>query len=346
MNMLVDGEWRTDAFETTGEDGSFERQTTPFRDEIRDEPDARFQPEADRYHLYVSYACPWAHRTLIVRALKGLEDAISVSVVDPYRGEDGWQFTPEKEGCTRDHVQDADYLRELYVRADPDATCRVTVPVLWDTKEETIVNNESKEIMRMLDTEFDDVAARDVDLYPEGYREEIDRVMDEIYEPINNGVYRAGFATKQEPYDEAVDELFEALAHWDEVLTDQRYLAGEKLTEADIAMFTTLVRFDQVYHTHFMCNVQFIREYEHLWPYLRDLYQTGAGSGSADPSHGSVAETVNMDHIKEHYYTTHPDVTPHGIVARGPDLDFEASHDRDELPGDPPAALTPVGSAD
>ncbi|GAB7020161.1 glutathione S-transferase family protein [Halostagnicola bangensis] len=343
MNKLVDGEWRTDAHETTGEDGAFERQETTFRDEIRDEPDARYQPEADRYHLYVSYACPWAHRTLLVRAMKGLEDAISVSVVDPYRGEGGWQFTPEKDGCTPDHLYDSDYLRELYVEADPDATCRVTVPVLWDKQEETIVNNESSEVLRMLDTEFDEISNRDVDLYPEEYQDEVDRIIDEIYEPINNGVYRAGFATNQEPYDEAIDDLFGALAHWDEVLADQRYLAGDRLTEADICMFTTLVRFDQVYHTHFMCNVQFVREYENLWPYLRDLYQTGV----TDHREGTagVSQTVNMDHIKEHYYTTHPDVTPSGIIARGPDLEFEAPHDRDELPGGPPSALA-ASSAD
>ncbi len=335
MNMLVDGEWRTDAYESTDDDGSFERQTTPFRDEIRDDPDARFQPATGRYHLYVSYACPWAHRTLVTRALKGLEDAISVSVVDPYRDDDGWQFTPEKGGCTPDHVHGADYLRELYVEADPDATCRVTVPVLWDTEEGTIVNNESAEIMRMLDTEFDEYAERDVDLYPEGYRDEVDRIIDDIYEPINNGVYRAGFATKQGPYDEAVDDLFAALDHWDEVLADQRYLAGDRLTEADIAMFTTLVRFDNVYHTHFMCNVQYVREYDNLWPYLRDLYQTPG-----------VAETVNMDHITEHYYTTHPDVNPHRIVARGPDLDFERPHDRDDLPGGPPSDLVAAAGAD
>ncbi|RZH66877.1 glutathione S-transferase family protein [Natrinema altunense] len=335
MNMLVDGEWRTDAYESTDDDGSFERQTTTFRDEVRDDPDARFRPEAGRYHLYASSACPWAHRTLITRALKGLEDAISVSIVDPYRDADGWQFTPDKEGCTRDHLHDADFLRQLYVRADPDATCRVTVPVLWDTEEETIVNNESAEIMRMLDTEFDDVASRDVDLYPEGYRDEVDRIIDEIYEPINNGVYRAGFATEQGPYDEAVDDLFSALDRWDEVLADRRYLAGDRLTEADIAMFTTLIRFDAVYHTHFMCNVQYIREYDNLWPYLRDLYQTPG-----------VAGTVNMAHIKDHYYTTHPDVNPHRIVARGPDLDFEAPHDRDDRPGGPPSDLVAAARTD
>jgi len=328
MNMLVDGEWRTDVEPATDEDGEFVRQETVFRDRIRDDPDARFQPAADRYHLYVSYACPWAHRTLLVRALKGLEDAITVDVVDPHREDDGWQFTPERDGCTPDTVNGSDYLREVYQAADPDVTCRVSVPVLWDTEEETIVNNESKEILRMLDTEMDDVATRDVDLYPEGYRDEVDRIIEDIYEPINNGVYRAGFATSQSAYDEAIDDLFAALSHWDGILGEQRYLAGDRLTEADVCMFTTLVRFDHVYHTHFMCNVTAIHEYDNLWPYLRDLYQTAG-----------VAETVRLDHIKEHYYTTHPDVTPSRIVARGPDLDFEAPHDRDELPGEPPAPL-------
>ncbi|WP_254863330.1 glutathione S-transferase family protein [Halovivax gelatinilyticus] len=320
MNMLVDGEWRTDAFESTDDSGAFDRQETTFRDRIRDEPGATFEPEPGRYHLYVSYACPWAHRTLLTRRLLGLEDAISVSVVDPYRGEDGWQFTPEKDGCTPDHIHGSSYLRELYTRADPDATCRVTVPVLWDTVEDTIVNNESREIMRMLDTQFTDVARRDRTLLPDSLDDRVDAVLDEIYEPINNGVYRAGFATKQEPYDEAIDDLFDALDRWNDVLTEQRYLVGERLTEADIAMFTTLVRFDRVYHTHFMCNVEQVRDYEHLWPYLRDLYQTPG-----------VAETVNMDHIVEHYYTTHPDVNPNRIIARGPDLEFDAPHDRDRL---------------
>jgi len=330
MNRLVDGEWRTDVQLATNDDGEFVRQETTFRDWIRDDEDARFQPEAGRYHLYVSYACPWAHRTLLVRALKGLEDAISVDVVDPYRAEDGWQFTPEKDGCTPDTVNGSDYLREVYVDADPDANCRVTVPVLWDRQEETIVNNESEEILRMLDTEFDDVADRDVDLYPEGYREGIDRIIEAIYDPINNGVYRAGFADSQAAYDRAIDDLFDALDHWDAVLEDQRYLAGDRLTEADICMFTTLVRFDHVYHSHFKCNVKAIHEYDTLWPYLRDLYGTPG-----------VAGTVNMAHIKEHYYTTHPEVNPKRLVARGPDLEFDAAHDRDDLPGSPPTDLLP-----
>ncbi|MFC7027223.1 glutathione S-transferase family protein [Halomicroarcula sp. GCM10025324] len=328
MNMLVDGEWRTDAYESTNDDGEFDRQDTTFRDRIRDDPDARFQPEAGRYHLYVSLACPWAHRTLLVRALKGLEDAISVDVVDPYRADDGWQFTPEKDGCTVDSQYGSDYLRELYVKADPDATCRVTVPVLWDTQEETIVNNESEEILRMLDTEFDAIAENDVDLYPDGYQDDVDDVIESIYEPINNGVYKCGFADTQEAYDRAAEALFDALDHWDSVLDDQRYLAGDRLTEADLCMFTTLIRFDEVYHTHFMCNHQLIREYDNLWPYLRDLYQTPG-----------VAETVNMAHITEHYYTTHPGVSPKRIVPMGPHPDFDAAHDRDDLPGDLPDDL-------
>ena len=326
--MLVDGEWQTDAHEATNEDGEFERQDTAFRDRVRDDPDARFQPEAGRYHLYVSYACPWAHGTLMTRALKGLEDAVSVSVVDPFRAEDGWQFTPDRDGCTVDHVHGSDYLRELYVRADPDATCRVTVPVLWDRREDTIVNNESREIIRMLDTGFEDVATRDVDLYPEGYREEVDRLIEDMYEPVNNGVYKAGFADTQAAYDRAVGALFEKLDEYDDRLADQRYLAGDRLTEADLRLFATLVRFDQVYHTHFMCNRRFVHQYDDLWPYVRDLYRTPG-----------IGETVNMDHITEHYYTTHPDVSPKRIVPVGPDLEFEAPHNRDELPGEPPAAL-------
>lgn len=328
MNRLVDGEWRTDAEDLTNEAGEFERDETAFRDQITADPDAAFPAEAGRYHLYVSYACPWAHRTLLVRALKGLEDAVSVSVVDPFRAEDGWQFTPEKEGCTPDRLYGSAYLRELYVRADPDATGRVTVPVFWDTETETVVNNESAEILQMLDTGMDAVAERDVDLYPEGYRDEVDRIIDEIYDPVNNGVYRAGFAGTQAAYDRAVDDLFDALNRWDDVLADRRYLAGDVLTEADICMFTTLVRFDEVYHTHFKCNVRPIRDYEHLWPYLRDLYRLPG-----------VAGTVRMDHIKEHYYTTHPGVNPKRIVPKGPDPDFEAPHNRDELPGGPPDAL-------
>ena len=318
MHQFIDGEWVSE-YEATDEDGSFDRQPTSFRDRI-DSSDA----EAGRYHLYVSYACPWAHRTLITRKLLGLGDVLSVDVVDPYRAEGGWQFTPEKEGCTVDSVNGSDYLRELYLEADPEYTGRVPVPVLWDTHDETIVNNESREIMRNLTTAFADLG-NGVDLSPPDLRDEIDAALDRIYEPINNGVYRTGFADTQSAYDEAVTELFDALAHWDAVLEEQRYLVGDQLTEADIAMYTTLVRFDEVYHTHFMCNHKLIREYDNLWPYLRDLYTT--------PGFG---DTTHMDHIKEHYYTTHPGVSPKRIVPMGPDPDFEAPHDRDELPGEPP----------
>jgi len=319
MNQFVDGEWVTE-YEATNDEGAFERQVTTFRDRVG--PEAA---EAGRYHLYVSYACPWAHRTLVTRKLLGLEDVVSVDVVDPFRDEDGWQFTPEREGCTTDSVNGFDYLREAYVEADPNYTGRVTVPVLWDTEEDTIVNNESREVMRNLTTVFA-ALGNGVDLAPEPLRGEIDDALDRIYEPINNGVYRTGFADTQSAYDEAVTELFEELEYWDSVLADQRYLVGDRLTEADIAMYTTLVRFDEVYHTHFMCNHKLVREYDNLWPYLRDLYTT--------PGFG---ETTEMDHIKEHYYTTHPDVSPKRIVPMGPDPDFEAPHDRDELPGGPPA---------
>ncbi|WP_132058754.1 glutathione S-transferase family protein [Halorussus amylolyticus] len=325
MNMLVNGEWRVGAYESTNDEGEFDRQETTFRNRIEDDPDAEFPAESGRYHLYVSYACPWAHRTLLVRSLKGLEDAISVSVVDPFREDDGWEFSPEKEGCTEGHLHGYEYLRDVYTEADSEFTGRVTVPVLWDKERETIVNNESREIMRMLDTEFDSVANSDVTLYPEGDRDEVDELIDNIYDPINNGVYRAGFAGGQEAYERAIDDLFSALDRYDDLLEDRRYLAGPVLTEADVAMFTTLVRFDAVYYTHFKCNVRRISDYENLGPYLRDLYQTP-----------KVAETVNMSHIKEHYYRSHADLNPKRIVPVGPELDFEASHDRDELPGGPP----------
>jgi putative glutathione S-transferase len=324
FGAYIDGEFHPGMVELTDESGDVEREPTSFRNRIETAADARFPAEAGRYHLYVSYACPWAHRVLLTRALRGLESAVSVDVLDPYRGEMGWQFTPDRDGCTRDTVNGFEYLHETYAAADPEYTGHVTVPVLWDRQTETIVNNESREIMRMLDTAFE-TEGNGIDLYPEGYREAVDGVIDELYEPVNNGVYRAGFADSQAAYSKAVDRLFDALDRWDRVLADQRYLVGDRLTEADVAIFTTLVRFDHVYHTHFKCNRRAIHEYEHLWPYLRDLYRTPG-----------VAETVDMDHIKDHYYRTHPNVNPTGIVATGPDLDFTAPHDRDELHGEAP----------
>ncbi len=333
VNVFVDGDWRTD-YETTNDHGEFERQETSFRDAVRADPDATFPAEPGRYHLYISRACPWAHGASLVRRLAGLTDVVTMDVVDPYRDEGGWQFTPGKDGCTPDTVGGHDYLREVYLDADPDYTGRVTVPVLWDRERGTIVNNESIEVMEMLATAFDARADRDVDLYPEGRRDEIDRIVEDIYDPINNGVYRAGFAGSQAAYDEAVGDVFAALDRWDDVLADRRYLAGDRLTLADLRLFPTLVRFDHVYHTHFMCNRQYVHQYDHLWPYLRDLYQTPG-----------VAETVRMDHVTEHYYTTHTDLNPGGIVPVGPDLDFTAPHDRDALEGGPPPALRDASAA-
>jgi putative glutathione S-transferase len=322
-----------EGFEPTRTDGGeFDRKETGFRDWVRADQSARFPADSGRYHLYVSYACPWAHGTLLVRSLNGLEDAVSVDVVDPYREDRGWQFTPGKDGCTEDSVNGFDYVAEVYEAADPETDERPSVPVLWDREEDTIVNNESIEVMRMLDGAFDEYADHPVDLYPEGYRDEVDRIVDDIYDPINNGVYRAGFAGSQAAYDEAVDDLFDALGRYDELLADQRYLAGDRLTLADVRLFPTLVRFDEVYHTHFKCNRRHVADFDNLWPYVRDLYGTPG-----------IGETVNMAHIKEHYYTTHPDVNPKRLVATGPDPDFEAPHDRDELPGEPPAA--PTGGA-
>jgi putative glutathione S-transferase len=329
MNMLVDGEWTTDAREYTDEDGEFQRSETTFRDRVRDDPDARFQPDAGRYHLYVARACPWAHGAAMVRALLGIEDAITLDVVDPHRQDDGWEFTPEKEGCTADSILGSDYLREVYVAADPDYTGRVTVPVLWDRREGTVVNNESIEIMEFLASAFREVG-NGVDLYPEGHREEIDRVVESIYDPINNGVYRAGFADSQDAHERAVAELFDALDHWEAVLDDQRYLVGDRPTLADLRLFATLVRFDEVYNCHFKCNVARVVDYPNLWGHTRDLYQLPG-----------IAGTVNVDHIKRHYYRSHTDLNPKGLVPVGPAPDFEAPHDRDRLPGGPPEALSP-----
>ncbi|MBD1870839.1 glutathione S-transferase family protein [Cyanobacteria bacterium FACHB-471] len=316
LGMLMDGKWVTER-EQEDKKGKFVRPSTTFRNWITADGSSGFKAERDRYHLYVSLACPWAHRTLIMRQLKGLSDAISISVVDPEMGENSWEFS-DSEGCIPDTVNHTRYLWELYTKVEPDYTGRVTVPVLWDKQKGTIVNNESREIIRMLDTEFGEIAKPDADLYPEALQQQIDETIDAIYQPINNGVYRAGFATTQEAYEEAVTELFENLDHWETVLGKQRYLCGDRLTEADICMFTTLLRFDAVYYVHFKCNLRRIVDYPNLWGYLRDLYQ-----------HPGVKETCNLDHIKRHYYKSHPKVNPTRIVPKGPIIDFETPHNRD-----------------
>ena len=281
--------------------------------------DAGFTAEPDRYHLYVSHACPWAHRALIFRALKGLEDVISVSVVHPLMPAESWVFG-EYPGATEDHINHAHYLYENYLKADPDFDGLVTVPLLWDKKHETIVNNESSEIIRMFNSAFDDYAKSDLDFYPESLREEIDTINEIVYHNINNGVYRAGFATTQSAYDEAFDQLFNTMDEIETLLSKQRYLVGEQITEADWRLFTTLVRFDAVYYNHFKTNKKRLMDYPNLWGYTRELYQVPG-----------VAETVNMDHIKFHYFGSHQSINPTGIVPRGPEIDFLLPHGRESI---------------
>jgi putative glutathione S-transferase len=313
--MFVAGEWKTER-QWKRENGRFKRSTTTFRDWITADGSGGFPAEEGRYHLYIAWACPWAHRTAILRKLKGLESEISMSVVGHFMGDDGWAFEDEP-GVIPDTVNDAHYLREIYVKADPEYTGRVSTPVLWDKETETIVNNESREIVRMFDTQFGVLTEGSPDFYPEELRDEIDRTIDEIYEPINNGVYRSGFATTQDAYEEAVTELFDALEHWEGVLGERRYLCGDRITEADWCMFPTLVRFDPVYHGHFKCNLRRIVDYPNLWGYLKELYQ-----------YPNVAETVNFDHIKKHYYRSHESINPTRIVPLGPVLDLSEPHGR------------------
>ncbi len=303
------------------ESGRWVRQESPFRNRVAADGSTDFPAEAGRYHLYVSWACPWAHRTILFRRFEGLEEAIGMTAVDPIRDQKGWRFR-EGEGHGKDPVEGFDFLSEAYVATDPDFDGRVTVPVLWDTVEGVIVNNESAEIIRMLNSEFDEWADPDApDFYPAGLREEIDAVNDRVYRDVNDGVYKAGFATTQAAYEEAFDALFETLDWLDGRLADRRWLVGGRQTEADWRLFTTLIRFDTVYHLHFKCNRRRVVDYPNLWPYLRDLYQQPG-----------VAGTVNFDHIKRHYYKTHGTLNPKGIVPKGPALDLDAPHDR-AVPG-------------
>jgi len=316
MGMLVKGVWQDAGYDMKA--GEFIRYESKFRGRVTADGSSGLRAEAGRYHLYVSLACPWAHRTLIVRALKGLEEAISVSVVDPYMGPDGWSLS-DRPGCIPDSVNGAAFLREVYVKALPDYTGRVSVPVLWDRETATIVNNESPEILRMLNREFDAWARRALlDLRPQALEAQIDAWNERIYRDVNNGVYRAGFATAQDKHERAVRALFAALDEIEGHLGRHRYLCGDALTEADWRLFTTLVRFDAVYHGHFKCNLRRLVDYRHLWDYTRELYQVPG-----------VAATVNFDHIKEHYYRSHVRINPSGIVPLGPLTDFGAPHGRE-----------------
>ena len=316
MGLLVDGQWVDQWYDTKKTGGRFVRTQTQFRNWITADGSAGptgqagFKAEANRYHLYVSLACPWASRTLMIRTLKGLEDMISISVVHPLMLEHGWTFE-EGEGVIGDPIFQVRYLHQVYTAVEPDYTGRVTVPVLFDKKTKTIVNNESSEIIRMLNTAFDGLGAKSGNYVPDQWLEEIDVVNDFVYHRINNGVYKAGFATKQEVYEEEVTVLFAALDQMEERLAGQDYLVGNRLTEADIRLFTTLVRFDAVYFGHFKCNLKPLTAYPNLWAYTKRIYQLPG-----------MAQTVNFDHIKRHYYGSHKTINPTGVIPAGPILDW------------------------
>jgi putative glutathione S-transferase len=326
MGLLVDGAWRAGWFDTKATAGRFERAKSQFRNWITPDGAAGpsgvggFKAEPGRYHLYVALACPWAHRTLIFRALKGLEETISVTRVAPHMGEEGWSFAPDAADGDVDPLLGATRLYEVYRAADPRYSGRVTVPTLWDKERRTIVNNESAEIIRMLNAAFDGVGAKPGDYYPEPHRDEIDRVNERVYETVNNGVYKAGFATSQDAHEEAVVPLFETLDWLEERLATRRFLLGNRITEADWRLFTTLLRFDPVYAIHFKCSLKRIADYPNLSSYVRDLYQVPG-----------VAGTVSLEQIVRHYYGSHRTLNPHGIVPLGPRPDLAAPHDRGRL---------------
>lgn len=326
MGQLINGEWSTEWYDTKKTGGAFKRDTSRFRNWVTRDGSAGpsgkagFKAEAGRYHLYVSYACPWAHRTLIFRAIKGLEGLIDISVVHPDMLDDGWTFDRDFDGATGDTLYGHSFMRDVYLQADPDISGRVTVPVLWDKAQGEIVSNESAEIIRMFNTAFDEITGNDDDYYPEALRAEIDAVNDRVYDTVNNGVYKSGFATTQEAYDKAVLPLFDSLDWLEERLSGQRYLAGDRLTEADWRLFTTLVRFDSVYHLHFKCNRKRIVDYPALWAYTRELFQ-----------HPGVAGTVHMDHIVRHYHYSHDTINPNRIIPVNPVLDFMVPHGRGTL---------------
>ncbi|NLY64274.1 MAG: glutathione S-transferase family protein [Alcaligenaceae bacterium] len=322
MGLLVNGKWHDQWYDTDSTGGNFVRSEAQFRHWIT--PDgsagpsglAGFKAEAGRYHLYVSYACPWASRVLILRALKGLEQMISVSVVNPYMAEHGWTFEPGP-GVVADPVAQARYLYEVYLRAQADYSGRVTVPILWDLKQNTIVSNESSEIIRMLNAAFDGIGAKAGDYAPAELLPQIDAINADIYDAVNNGVYKAGFATSQEVYEKEVNQLFAYLDQLEIKLGQQRYLLGDRITEADWRLFTTLIRFDAVYHGHFKCNLKRLSDYKNLWSYTRELYQWPG-----------IADTVNFDHIKQHYYRSHHTINPNGVVPAGPVLDLDIKSSR------------------
>jgi putative glutathione S-transferase len=319
MGLLVDGVWRDQWYDTEKTGGQFVRESSTFRDWISADGSNRFKAEPDRYHLYVSLACPWASRSLIFLRLKELEGIITVSIVHPHMGENGWTFDSYPR-ATGDQINGCRYLYEIYLKANPSFSGRASVPVLWDKKLGTIVSNVSADIIRMLGHAFDRVTGNNLDFYPRDRRGQIDAINERVYDTVNNGVYKAGFATTQKAYESAFDALFDTLDWLDGHLAQERYLIGKRTTEADWRLFTTLARFDAVYHGHFKCNRRRLVDYPALWPYFRDLYQVPG-----------IAETVDLDHIKRHYYTSHPKINPNGIIPKGPKLDFSEPHGRANL---------------
>jgi putative glutathione S-transferase len=327
MGYLQDGRWREGTVAPTTRDGQFRRPDSQCRNWITPDgapgPTGRggFPAASGRYHLYVSLACPWAHRTLIFRQLKDLAPHVSVDVVDPILGREGWKFATDAEGATGDRVLGKRLLSEVYVASDPHASGKVTVPVLWDRQQGVIVSNESAEIIRMFNSAFDAITGNRLDFCPGDLRAEIDATNERVYHDLNNGVYRAGFARRQEAYETAAAEVFETLDWLEERLAGRRYLLGDRLTEADWRAATTLFRFDPVYHGHFKCNRRRLVDYPHLWAYARELYQVP-----------KVAGTVNLDHIVQHYYRSHESINPTRIVPIGPDMDWREPHGRGEVP--------------
>jgi len=322
MGLLIDGKWHDQWYDTSSTGGRFVRSDAQFRNWITADGspgptgEGGFEAQPGRYHLYVSLACPWANRTLILRALKGLEDMISVSVVNPLMAENGWTFAPD-EGVIPDPVANAQFLYQVYLRADPGYSGRVTVPILWDLERNTIVSNESSDIIRMLNSAFNGIGAKEGDYTPAELLPEIDTINSEVYDNLNNGVYKAGFATEQSVYEEEVSNLFQHLDRFEALLGKQRFLVGDRITEADWRLFTTLIRFDAVYYGHFKCNLRRLIDYPNLWSYTRELYQWPG-----------VASTINFHHIKQHYYRSHDSINPNGIVPVGPILDLERAPDR------------------
>ncbi len=327
MGLLVDGTWHDTWYDTKSTGGAFKRSAAQFRNWITKDGSpgpsgtGEFAAESGRYHLYVSHACPWAHRTLIFRELKDLTPHISVSVVHPDMLDKGWSFETDDEGATGDTLFGSEFAHQIYTRADPSYSGRVTVPILWDKTQGTIVSNESSEIIRMFNSAFNDITGNTDDYWPEAMRDEIEEVNARIYSDVNNGVYKSGFATSQQAYDAAVGPLFETLDWLEDRLSSRRYLMGDRITEADWRLFTTLIRFDPVYHLHFKCNLRRLIDYPNLWAYTRELYQWPG-----------VAETVNMSHIVRHYHYSHESINPHRIVPINPQLDYSEPHGRGQRP--------------